>query len=71
MARFGKGAVQAAVHSAKPLHCKGLCNRDEISSGGKHWFQRLGATSSSNLEHVLPRLENIRSNVWELLVASS
>ena len=44
------------------------CDRDEISSGGKHWFQRLGTSSSSNLEHVLPRLGSIGSLVWELLV---
>ena len=25
VAKSGKGAVQAAVHSARPLHCKGLC----------------------------------------------
>ena len=44
------------------------CDRDEISSGGKHWFQRLGTSSSSNLEHVLRRLGSIGSLVWEPLV---
>ena len=104
MARFGKGAVQAAIQGAvggtvRRVLCRLLstvrshciakdyvrheirlctaelleastltCDRDEISSGGKHWFQRLGTSSSSNLEHVLPRLESIGSLVWELLV---
>ena len=44
------------------------CDRGETSSGGKHWFQRLGTNSSSNLEHVLPRLGSIDSLVWEPLV---
>jgi hypothetical protein len=38
---------------------------------GKHWVERLGVSSSSNWEPVVPTLGRIGYNVWEPLVPST